>query len=185
MSIPIVIVWGYRDSSARLGWTARECDRCEMPQPFTVQRRTRASHIYFVTVSRQDLGIFVVCNFCESAYGLYKEEIPAVDPHWTKAQGFEALAQKTNPDLLPLPAVPRPTESELVALLAATDEKGSVLGKDIFAPFMFGGIISGILTGFVFAFLRQIDYFIGLDIGAYFGLGFVVGGTISGIIWSI
>jgi hypothetical protein len=186
MPIPIVIVWGSRDSLTPLGWTAQRCPRCQKVQPFEASHQSRAHHIYFIEVRKEEIGTILACDFCDSTYALKTSETPKIDAQWKRSNGLESLVRATSPNLLPLPPKSKPTDQELLALLESTDEKGKVLGKDISKPYGIGMVVSGLILGPLGAWLRSIDVLgNGLDAFGWGFLGVIVGGGLGGIVWAI
>lgn len=184
MPIPIVIVWGSRDSFARLGWTARKCPRCQKVQPFEAFHQTRAHHIYYITVQKEEKGTIVACDFCDSTFALEKSETPKFDAKWSRSLGLEALVRTTNPGL-PVTPKTKPSDQELFALLESTNEKGSVLGKDISRPLLLGAVVSALVLGPLLAGARELGIISGLDSLGYGMLGAMVGGLVGGTVWAI
>lgn len=157
MSIPVVLVWGQRDSLGRLGWTARRCSRCGRAQAFECHRRTRAHHLYFVEYKAEDVGHIVVCDVCDGADALGTNEEPRVDKAWPR-QALEALVKSMDPSLLPVEPRTSLSEAEVLAILRVADERGKALGKDVTAPFLVGAIPGGILIAAVMAALSEVGF---------------------------
>ncbi len=185
MPIPLVIVYGHKDSFALLGWTARQCPRCKRPRPFECFSQTRSEHIYFIQLSSKDIGQIVVCDFCDSSYALGKSEQAKTDTKWRRNDEFSALISSTSPSLPITEYNKNPSDYEIRALLESLNEKGSVVSRDISKPLAIGAIVSAPVGGILLGGLSAIGLLSGLDTFGWAALGVIFGGGVGGTVWAI
>ena len=186
MEIPLIFVYGSELSVERLGWTARKCSRCRRVQAFECFGKWKTNHVYFIYGKTKSIGQILVCDFCETSIGLAAGSAEAKGLRcsrvWKKAEGLNALVEKTNPALGHVPLTDKPGRQELFALLESMNERanpykiksdpgmamGMVIGAPAFA--LLGVVLSTLgLTGIAPSIGAMAGGFIGLFIGALVG----------------
>lgn len=190
MEIPIVVIYGYRTSFDRLGWTARLCSRCRKVQPFECFDKLRSNHVYFIYGKEKSVELLLICDFCETSVGISprskEAKALAVERNWTKADGLQVLVEKTNPQLRRVAVSDKPSLRELFALLESVNERSSPYKVDAQKGFTKGALIGVPALAALLVLLGAVGLpLFGLDalgcgfLGAFFGL--FVGGTIGAI----
>jgi len=189
MEIPIIIVYGYRITLERLGWTAQHCPRCGKAQPFECFDRLKSNHIYFIHGKEKSIALVLICNFCETGYALPPKSPAAKGMKftrvWMRADGFQSLVEKTNPGLGQVPVSERPGQQELFALLESANERASPFKIDAKSGFMRGCAVGTASLAVLCALLSLVGLTGGLDaLGSGF-LGGFVGFFAGGILGAI
>ena len=129
--IPLIIIYGYKIRRNVIGWTARRCERCECVQPFECCELFKSEHIYYIHGREKNVGLVLACDFCQMSVGVpqrgLERDALRIEPHWTRAQGLQALVDRTNPVLGRVPARTQPTPRALHALLESANERASAV----------------------------------------------------------
>jgi uncharacterized CHY-type Zn-finger protein len=187
MEIPLVIVYGSELSVERLGWTARRCSRCQRVQAFECFDKWQSNHVYFIHGQAKSVGQIVICDFCETSFGLKANSAEAKSLRcsrmWSKEEGLNALVEKTNPALGHVAVTDKPGRQELFALLESMNERASPY-KIKSEPGMFMGMLFGVpafaILGLLVSLLglTGLDWFGGAFLGGAIGLfaGAIAGG---------
>lgn len=142
MSLPIILVYGYRTRLQSAGWTARLCERCEKVQPFECFDQLRSEHIYFIHGKEHAVGRVLICDFCETGVALPaggKAPPPGLSREWRRGDGVRALAAKTNPELGQVAESGEPTPKELAALLESANEQSNAVNVNVQPGIVRGG----------------------------------------------
>jgi hypothetical protein len=189
MEFPLVIIYGYRISLERVGWTARRCSRCRKAQPFECFDQWKSNHIYFIHGKVKSIGLILICNFCETSVGLAPNSPEAkalkCTRTWMRSEGFNALVEKTNPKLGYVPVSEKPGRQELFALLESANERASPYKIDAKSGFSKGSLLGALAAAILGLLLSLVGLIQGLDAfgSAFLGgfIGFFAGGILGAV----
>lgn len=190
MDIPLIIIYGHRIGLDRMGWTARRCPRCQKVQAFECFDQWKSNHIYFIHGKAKSISLIVICNFCETSYGLAPRSAEAKEMKftrvWMRAEGLNALVEKTNPQLGYVPAADKPGRQELFALLESANERASPFKIDAKPGFVRGGIIGALSLAVLLPLLYLVGLLnVGIDAFGYVMLGAIIGFFLGGILGAL
>jgi hypothetical protein len=185
MSIPIILVYGYRRTMEPLGWTARMCNRCRRVQPFEAYEQMQSNHIYYIHGKAKSIARIVICDFCETSIGLKPKSKEAKDMMvsgtWKRKDGLQALVDATNPQLGQIRIPEKPTREELFALLESVNERTNPYSIDTGGSGAFlAGVVGGAAGALLLLGLNAIGFIMALD-----SLGFGMLGAVLGVLAGI
>ncbi|MBV9956912.1 MAG: hypothetical protein JO360_00770 [Acidobacteria bacterium] len=189
MPIPIIIVYGSRTNFDPLGWTARECPRCRKVQPFQGYDKVQSKHVYYIHGKEKSIGLILICDFCETTYGLRPNSSEAQETRftrmWRREEGLGALVEKTNPRLGQVAHFEQPTRQELFALLESVNERSSPYKTDAGKGFGRGAGIGAVTLPVLLLLLYVVGLGFGLDALGTGMFGVFVGGIVGGIVGAV
>jgi hypothetical protein len=185
MSFPIVVIYGHKVETDDLGWIADFCPRCNKVQPFSIYEKIRTDHIYFIDVSKREIGKILTCDFCETSYAAPRGTVLKTDLHWRKEHGFPSLVTRTNPTFGIIPHFSSPTASEMEALLLSIRERGKFYDRDVKGGIILGGFAGASTMAIIGGLLGLLGMIFGPDIFGQIVLSVFLGGIIGAIVGAI